>query len=56
MNVEQIRSELEERARRDRERAATPLMKAPNAIVIDTSDLSLELVIERVLEIARSRS
>ena len=56
VNVEQIRNELDERDRRDREREATPLVKARNAIIIDTSNLSLELVIERVLEIARSRS
>jgi len=56
VTVEQIRVELEERDRRDRERAATPLVKAPDAMFIDTSDLPLEAVIERALEIARTRS
>jgi cytidylate kinase len=54
--VAQIRAELEERDRRDRERTATPLVKAPDAVFIDTSDLPLEAVIERALEIARTRS
>lgn len=54
--VEAIRAELEERDRRDRERAATPLVKAPDAIFIDTSDMPLEGVIEHVLEIVRTRS
>jgi cytidylate kinase len=56
VSVEQIRAELEERDRRDRERTATPLVKAPDAVFIDTSALPLEGVIERALEIARARS
>jgi cytidylate kinase len=56
VTVGQIRIELEERDRRDRERTATPLIKAPDAVFIDTSALSLDSVIERVLEIARLRS
>jgi len=56
VTVEQIRAELEERDRRDREREATPLVKAPDAIFMDTSDMPLDRVIERVLEIARMRS
>lgn len=56
VTVEQIRAELEERDRRDRERAATPLVKADDAVFIDTSDLTLDRVIARVLEIVRTRS
>lgn len=53
--VEQIKKELEERDQRDRERSATPLVKAPDAIYIDTSSLGLDRVVNEVLEIARSR-
>jgi cytidylate kinase len=56
VTIEQISTELEERDRRDRERSATPLVKADDAIFIDTSEMPLELVIERVLEIVRTRS
>lgn len=56
ISFEEISAELEERDRRDRERAATPLVKADDAILIDTSELNLERVIERVLEIVNSRS
>lgn len=56
VTVEQIRAELEARDRRDRERTATPLMKAPDAVFIDTSELPLHAVVERALEIARARS
>jgi len=55
VSLDQIAIELEERDRRDRERAATPLVKADDAILIDTSNMPLEIVIERVLEIARTR-
>lgn len=56
VSVEAIRAELEERDRRDRERTATPLLKAPDAIFIDTSDMPLDGVIDHVLEIVRMRS
>jgi cytidylate kinase len=56
ISFDQISIELEERDKRDRERAATPLVKADDAILIDTSELKLEGVIERVLEIVNSRS
>jgi CMP/dCMP kinase len=54
VTFEQVHAELEERDRRDRERAATPLVKASDAILIDTSTLSLENVIARVLDIVES--
>ena len=53
--MDQIKTELEARDKRDREREATPLVKAGDAVFIDTSELPLDGVIERVLEIARSR-
>ena len=56
VTVEQIGVELEERDRRDTERAATPLVKAPDAIFIDTSEMPLDRVIDQVLEIIRTRS
>ena len=55
VTVEAVRTELEARDRRDRERAATPLVKASDAVFIDTSDLSLDDVIAHALEIARTR-
>ena len=56
VSIKQIQAELEERDRRDRSRDATPLVKAEDAILIDTSALPLDRVIERVLEIVKSRS
>lgn len=56
VTIQQINAELAERDHRDREREATPLVKAPDAILIDTSSMPLDRVIERVLEIIQARS
>src|SRR5207248_11293018 len=56
VTIEQITAELQERDRRDSTRAATPLVQAPDAILVDTSAMPLDRVIERVLEIIQSRS
>lgn len=56
VTIEQINAELVERDRRDSTREATPLVKAPDAILIDTSSMPLDRVIERVLEIIQGRS
>ena len=56
VSFQQILSELEERDLRDRTRDATPLRKAKDAILIDTSAMPLDRVIDLVLEIVKSRS
>jgi cytidylate kinase len=56
VSLEQVRAELEERDRRDRQRAATPLVKADDAILIDTSSMRLDQLVELALEIIKSRS
>jgi cytidylate kinase len=43
-----ITEEIRQRDQRDRTRAASPLEAAPDAIQIDSTDLSLDQVIERV--------
>ncbi|MFU8876561.1 MAG: (d)CMP kinase, partial [Wenzhouxiangellaceae bacterium] len=44
-----------ERDRRDRERAVSPTVPAPDAVVVDSTRLGLEQVIEKVLGLARER-
>jgi cytidylate kinase len=56
VSIEEMRLELEERDKRDRERAATPLKKAADAILIDTSDMPFDRVVQRALEIIQLRS
>lgn len=45
---EEILKELRERDEMDRSRHSSPLMPAPDAVIINTDDLTLEQVIERV--------
>lgn len=47
--------DMEERDRRDRTRAIAPLRPAADAVVIDTTTLSRDAVVERLVEIARQR-
>ena len=54
VNLSNLTSEIEERDRRDRERAEAPLKEAEDAIVLDTSALSIEQVIERCLDLLQN--
>jgi cytidylate kinase len=56
VSIQQVKAELEERDLRDRSRQATPLVKAEDAISINTSSLTVEELVNRVLEIIKERS
>jgi len=43
--------DLKERDRRDSERTISPLKPAEDAIVIDTTDLTIEQVVAQVLDL-----
>lgn len=53
--LDRIREAIDTRDRRDCEREASPLMPAPDAVVLDTTELSLEEVVSRVVYLARER-
>jgi cytidylate kinase len=55
VSLEAVRNELAERDRRDRERDATPLVKAPDAVLIDSSTMNADQLLNRVLEIILAR-
>lgn len=50
-----VAAELRERDRRDRTRAASPLVAAPDAVVIDSSAMSEDEVLARVEELAQEK-
>ncbi len=52
---ESVLAELRERDRRDRTRAESPLAPAPDAVVIDSTSLSLEEVLARVESVITER-
>jgi cytidylate kinase len=47
--------EIAERDRRDMTRPASPLVASADAVVLDTTGMPVEAVVERVLQIARER-
>ncbi len=51
-SVEIIEKDIEERDYRDSHRAESPLKQAEDAILVDSSDLSIEEVAAKILEIA----
>jgi cytidylate kinase len=53
VQIADVATALAERDRSDSTRAASPLAIAPDALLLDTTGMPLEQVIERVLEIVR---
>ena len=53
-NLAALTAEIEERDARDRGRAASPLVPAPDAIEIDSTGVDIEDVVEEVLRRART--
>jgi cytidylate kinase len=49
--IQDVATALAERDRRDTTRAASPLAVAEDAVVIDTTALSIEQAVERVMEV-----
>jgi CMP/dCMP kinase len=54
-SAQEMAAELRERDRRDRTRAASPLVPAPDAIVLDSTSMSEDEVLERVEKLVQER-
>src|SRR5260370_14570052 len=54
-DLDTIRDEVKVRDRQDTTRVLAPLVKAPDAIEIDTSDLSVDAVVDRMAAIVAAR-
>jgi cytidylate kinase len=52
---EAVIAEMRERDRRDRTRAASPLVPAPDAVIIDSTDMAIDEVIARAEAIIAAR-
>lgn len=52
-DLEKIKKDIEERDYRDMHRAASPLKQAADAILVDSSNLSIDQVIARILELSK---
>lgn len=54
-DLAQIQADMEERDYRDMHREVSPLRQAQDAILVDSSDMTPEQVIERILEFCQKR-
>jgi cytidylate kinase len=54
-SAQSIAAELRERDKRDRTRANSPLEPAPDAVIMDSTNLSEDQVLQRVEELARKK-
>ena len=55
-DLDNIPKDLEERDQRDMNREISPLRQAEDAVLVDSSDLTIEQVVDRILEIFRART
>ncbi|MFI5264835.1 MAG: (d)CMP kinase, partial [Candidatus Kapaibacterium sp.] len=53
ISLEKLTQEIEDRDRRDSERELSPLRKAADAIELDTSKLTIEEQVEKVVKLAK---
>jgi cytidylate kinase len=54
-SLSDLAAEIRERDDRDRNRAVAPLKPAPDAVVIDSTSLDIDEVLDQVLQAARER-
>ena len=55
VSLEAIEADMKERDERDSSRAASPLVQAPDAILVDSSDMTIEEVTDTIAKLARER-
>ncbi len=54
-SIEQVLADLESRDRRDRERADAPMMQAPDAVLLDTTRMSIDEAVSKAVKLVRER-
>ena len=55
-DFDQIAAEITERDHRDMTREVSPLRQADDAVLVDTSDMTIDQVTQRILEIVKERT
>jgi cytidylate kinase len=54
-DIKKIEADIRERDKRDMTRETAPLVKAEDAILLDSSDMSIDEVVSRLQELCRER-
>lgn len=55
-DAEEIKKDIEERDKRDMERAVSPLRQAEDAVLVDSSEMGIEEVVEAILSVYREKA
>jgi len=55
VTLNEVKADIEYRDRQDSERAFAPLRQADDAILVDTTDLSIEEVVQTILDLIAAR-
>ena len=55
VNLRDLSADIVERDRRDKERAASPLKPADDAVIIDTTDIQIEQVMSQISVLVEQR-
>jgi len=55
ISIDSLRQQIEERDKRDRERAISPLKKAADAVEVDTTGLTIDGQVDKIFELAKHR-
>lgn len=55
-NLDDIQKDIEERDQRDMSREISPLRQAEDAVLVDSSNLTIQQVVDRILQIFRSKT
>ena len=55
-NLDEIQKDIEKRDQRDMNREISPLRQAEDAVLVDSSDLTIQQVVDRILQIFRSKT
>lgn len=55
-NLDEIQRDIEERDQRDMNREVSPLRQADDAVLVDSSDLTIQQVVDRILEIFNEKT
>ena len=55
-NLDEIQKDIEERDQRDMNREISPLRQAEDAVLVDSSYLTIQQVVDRILQIFRSKT
>jgi len=55
VDLQQLQADIAERDKQDSERAISPLRQAEDALLLDTSDMGISEVTERILQLVQER-